>query len=198
MNLPSVEQIKDLHRKHAVNEIVFNNVFVHCEIVTDIATQLIKLNHIKVNKELVVAGSLLHDIGVYKLYNAKGQLDYKNYIKHGIMGYELLKKEGYPEELCRFASHHTGIGITKEDIITQNLPLPKQDFIAETDEELLVMYADEFRSKSKPDKFNSIESYLKHLTVFNKDKIKLFEDMIDKFGKPDLEELSKKYNHSII
>lgn len=61
-------------------------------------------------------------------------------------GEAILKSEGFPEKLWRFASHHTGVGLTR-DVINQKLPLPEADYLVETDEELLVMYADKFHSK---------------------------------------------------
>lgn len=62
-----------------------------------------------------------------------------HYITHGTEGERILKEEGLPENLWRFAAHHTGVGLSKQDIINQHLPLPAADYFAETDEELLVM-----------------------------------------------------------
>jgi hypothetical protein len=49
----------------------------------------------------VRAGRLLHDIGVYRLYDAAGKLDHANYIRHGFLGYGLLAEEGFPEAVGR-------------------------------------------------------------------------------------------------
>ena len=48
------------------------------------------------------------------------------------------------------ASHHTGVGLTAEQILHRKLPLPAVDLLAETVEEELVMYADAFHTKSVP------------------------------------------------
>ena len=47
-----------------------------------------------------------------------------------------------------FAKRHTGAGLTKKEIIEQELPLPQQDFLPETTEEKLICYADKFFSKT--------------------------------------------------
>ena len=51
----------------------------------------------EIDIDLARAGALLHDIGVYRLYDDAGNLDGANYIRHGILGYELLQEEGLPE-----------------------------------------------------------------------------------------------------
>ena len=35
-----------------------------------------------------------------------------------------------PNEICRFASRHTGVGITRDDVLRQSLPIPVDDYIA--------------------------------------------------------------------
>ena len=151
LTLPSASEIEALHRKYAPAESVFELVFTHCKIVSDIATQLAEKSGANVDIELVRVGCLLHDIGVYPLFDKNGaETDTSKYITHGVLGEEILQNEGFAEGLCRFASHHTGAGITKEQIIESNLPLPHNDYLAETPEEKLVMYADKFHSKIQP------------------------------------------------
>jgi hypothetical protein len=38
--------------------------------------------------------------------------------------------------------HQAGVGLRREDVIRQGLPLPPADYLAETSEERLVMYVD--------------------------------------------------------
>ena len=194
--MPSEKEIELLHKKYAPTEELFNLVYTHCCIVREIVDELIIKSSLSVDADLALAGALLHDIGVYKLYK-DGALDEDNYIQHGILGYELLKTEGLPEKLCRIASHHTGTGITVADIERLKLPLPIADYLAETDEELLVMYADKFHSKTESPRFNSIEKSKRKLQEIGPDKIQIFEDMIEKFGVPDLAPLSQKYGGEI-
>lgn len=193
---PSYDEIVALHKKHSPEPRAYDLIFTHSTIVRDIALSLIEKNRLlDVDKNLVEVGALLHDIGTYSLYHA-GKFDGENYISHGIRGYEILRNEGYPEQLCRIASNHTGMGITREMIIEEHLPLPEQDYIANTLEEKLVMYADKFHSKTP--KFNRPESYRRFATQFGDEVVGRFDAMIKEFGVPNLEYFSKKYGHPIL
>ena len=158
-NLPSTDEIIKLHKKYAPSDAAFDLVFTHSQIVWQLAEQLIKNSNLAVDSELVKAGCLLHDVGVYRLYLPDGEIDHANYIKHGTEGYALLKEEGVDERLCRFASCHTGVGLTKEEIEEEGLPIPPADYFAETPEERLVMYADKFHTKETPPKFMTADTY---------------------------------------
>jgi len=196
--LISNNDITALHKKYAPSDIVFDLVFTHCCIVRDIALQLIDANNLKVDRELVETGAMLHDIGVYRLFEASGHMrDGVHYITHGTEGERILKSESLPEVIWRFAAHHTGVGLTKADITAQKLPLPIADYLAETDEELLIMYADKFHSKTTPPYFNSYEWYETDIARFGDDKVAKFKEMAVKFGKPDLVPLSEAYSFDI-
>lgn len=194
----TLQQIEALHKKYAPSDEVYDRVFTHCQVVCDVAMQLIENHALKVDVDLVRAGCLLHDIGAYALVDAKGVLSYgASYMAHGIEGEAILRKEGFPEELCRIASHHTGTGISRQEVIDEKLPLPPADYLAETDEEQLVMYADKFHSKTTPQSFNSFAWYKQASSRFGADKPAKFEQLAQKFGKPDLELLAQKYNYDI-
>ncbi len=177
---------------------MYDLVFTHCQILRDIAAQLIAKGTFRVDAELVYVGCMIHDIGVYPLFGADGKLlADADYITHGIKGEAILQNEGFPETIWRFASHHTGVGLSKKDIVDQKLPLPLEDYLAETDEELLIMYADKFHSKTAPPCFTSFEWYKQYVSRFGADKVIKFEQMAQKFGIPDLKPLAEKYGHEI-
>jgi uncharacterized protein len=75
--------------------------------------------------------------------------------------------------------------------------LPVDDYLAETDEELLIMYADKFHSKTTPPYFNSFEWYKQGVAKFGADKVIKLENMAKKFGVPDLKPLSEKYGYEV-
>ncbi|MBX9365814.1 HD domain-containing protein [Streptomyces massasporeus] len=186
MSIPGPAEIQALHEKYAPTAEAFTLVHTHCEIVWAIAEQLLSAPHLAhLDADLVRAGCLLHDIGVYRLYDAEGRLDHRNYIRHGLLGHEILEAEGFPETLRRFCSHHTGVGITRQDITSQGLPLPPADYVAETEEERLVMYADKFHTKSRPSAFLSPDEYAAHVRRFGEDKVIAFQALRGKFGDPD-------------
>lgn len=198
MHLPTYDQVEQLHRKYAPTQAAYDLVFTHSHIVRDVALQRAEASVITVDKELVAIGCLLHDIGVYRLMDAEGNLPLNTtYIRHGIEGEALLKEEGYPEYLYRFASHHTGSGLTKQQIIDENLPLPHLDYTADTIEEKLVMYADKFHSKSLPPHFNTHEYYANFTKQFGDDASIRFTELTDLFGTPDLTLLIEKYGHLV-
>ncbi|MEV0611290.1 HDIG domain-containing metalloprotein [Polymorphospora rubra] len=120
--IPTDEQIRSLHERYAPTEEAFELVYTHCRIVCALAEQLLDRCRSPLNADLVRAGSLLHDIGVYRLYGAAGQLDHDNYIRHGVLGHALLRDLGFPERISRFCSHHTGVGLTRDDVLRQCLP----------------------------------------------------------------------------
>jgi uncharacterized protein len=198
MRIPTDKEILVLHEKHAPTPEALDLVYTHCVIVCAIAEELHARSGADVDIDLVRAGSLLHDIGVYQLYDDAGQLDHENYIRHGVLGHELLLEEGFSEGICRFASCHTGVGLSREDVIRQGLPLPPADYLAETGEERLLMYADKFHSKTTTPVFLTAGAYASGLWRFGDDKVTEFDAMTGVFGEPDLTVLSDAYGHRVI
>ncbi|WP_308120956.1 HD domain-containing protein [Paractinoplanes bogorensis] len=177
--------IRDLHERHAPSEAALDLVWTHCRIVAEIAGQFAP------GDSLVQAGALLHDIGVYRL--APGE----SYLRHGILGHELLTEAGVPEELARFCSHHTGAGLTRADIETQGLPLPPGDYLAETPEEEIVMYADKFHSKTTPPRFVTASSYAVSVARFGPAPAARFAALVARYGEPALAGLATRYGHEL-
>ncbi len=193
MLIPSDEEIRALHEKYAPTRKAFELVYTHCEIVCGIAEQL--LGRTDLDVDLVRAGCLLHDIGVYRLYDG-GELDHARYIRHGILGHALLRSEGFAEVICRFCSCHTGVGISRDDVRRQGLPLPVADYLAESGEERLVMYADKFHSKTEPPTFVSAGTYAARVGRFGEDKAAAFRSLREHFGPPDLTPFLTTYGHA--
>ncbi len=194
----TTEYIEALHSKYAPCKSVYDLIVTHSNIVYDIALQLVSLGDLHLDMETLRIGVMLHDIGVHPLFDKKGQQRKNiNYITHGVVGEEILIREGLPESIWRFASHHTGVGLSKDDIVNQKLPLPVADYMAETAEELLVMYADKFHSKTTPPYFNSFDWYKHDIAKFGSDKVITFQQMANKFGIPDLIPLAAKYGFAI-
>ncbi|HEY6494872.1 MAG TPA: HD domain-containing protein [Trebonia sp.] len=196
--VPSDRDILALHEKHAPTPDALDLVYTHCLIVCGIAEQLHDRSGAEADIELVRAGCLLHDVGVYRLYDADGVLDGPNYIRHGVLGQDLLREAGLAEVICRFAAHHTGVGLSCQDVIRQELPLPPRDYLAETAEERLVMYADKFHSKSTPPKLLTARAYAARVRRFGEDKVAAFAALSAAFGEPDLTPFAAAYGHRIV
>jgi uncharacterized protein len=186
-----IDEIRALHREVAPSDSAFDVVMTHCEIVASIAAELIDARGLKVDADLVHAGCLVHDVGVHLLNG-------DDYIRHGVLGAALLRERGFPEQLARFCSHHTGVGLTRDDIVGQGLPLPPVDLMAETDEERLVMYADKFHSKTTPPVFVTAAAYAAQVRRFGAGPAGRFADMRAAYGEPDLTALSLRYGHPTV
>ena len=141
----SVEEIYDLYyikgtRARAILE-------RHSRSVADLALQL---NRGRLDDNLVEQAAMLHDIGIF-LTDAPG-IDCHGsepYIRHGILGADLLRRHGFAEEIARVAERHTGAGIFPDDIAALGLPLPCDRVLYPVEPlERLICYADKFYSKS--------------------------------------------------
>ncbi|MFF9474133.1 HD domain-containing protein [Streptomyces roseolus] len=197
MEIPSYDEIRALHRKHAPSDAAFELVFTHCEIVASLAEQFLSRHGRGVDADLVRAGCLLHDIGVYRLYDSAGRLDGASYVTHGVLGHRLLAAEGLPETLCRFCSCHTGVGLTQEDVLTQGLPIPPADYVPVTPEERMVMYADKFHSKSTPPRFVSPDTFEARIARFGPEKVTTFQALRRQYGDPELDALAAAHGHAV-
>lgn len=196
--VPSDARIRALHERLAPSREALHLVWTHCRIVCDIAGQLLDSSGADADAALVRAGSLLHDIGVYRLYNEAGRLDERNYVRHGVLGHALAREAGLPEMIARFCSRHTGVGITRADVRRQGLPIPAADYTAVTAEEHLMMYADKFHSKTTPPAFVSAASYAVAVRRFGPDKVDRFAALVERFGEPDLPTLAARYRQPIV
>lgn len=118
-----------------------------CRRALEIGQQLVAHGQ-SVDLPFVEEAAMLHDIGIIfcdapRIYCVGTH----KYIEHGFLGAELLRKEGLPRH-ARVAERHTGSGITVEQVVREELPIPVQDYCPETIEEKIVCYADKFFSKS--------------------------------------------------
>ena len=160
-------------------------LIAHSTAVKNLALKIAKHNpQFKVNSELLVQASMLHDIGMIKT-NAPdlGCFGEHPYICHGYLGREILEKEGLPE-VAPFCERHTGTGISKEEIMRHKLPIPVRDMMPISIEEQILCYADKFFSKSgknltEPKKLKKI---YRNLSKYGEDKLKRFDEFIGKFG----------------
>lgn len=90
------------------------------------------------------------------------------------------------------------MGLSREDVCGQGLPIPVDDYLAESGEEALVMYADKFHSKTEPPVFVTVDSYATSVRRFGEDKALRFKAMLERFGEPDLRPLMAAYGHALV
>ena len=110
--------------------------------------------------------AMLHDIGIY-LTDADGIYCFGRYpyICHGYLGAELVRNEGFPRHAL-VCERHTGAGLSIEDILRQDLPVPHRDMLPVSIEEQLICFADKFFSKTKLNQEKSIEKARKNVARY--------------------------------
>ena len=102
----------------------------------------------QVDRDFVAEAAMLHDIGIIHCNAPKiFCVGPHHYIEHGYLGAEMLRAEGLPRHAL-VAERHTGSGITMEQVIREDLPIPVQDYLPVSLEERIICYADKFYSKS--------------------------------------------------
>lgn len=133
---------------------------------------------------LVIEAAYLHDIGVCKVHAPEiGCFGAEQYIRHGVLGREILEQEGLPEHAL-ICERHTGVGIMQEEIGRQRLPLPERDLRPHSLAERIICYADLFYSKNRDEltrekSFDQIRSALQR---YGDDKVAVFETWYHEFG----------------
>ncbi len=123
-------------------------LLTHSALVAIKALDCAQRKGIEADTDFLTEAGLLHDIGI-KECDAPGILctGTEPYIRHGIIGREMLDKLGLPSHAL-VCERHTGSGLTTSDIEHQHLPLPLREMVPVTLEERLICYADKFYSKS--------------------------------------------------
>lgn len=171
-----------INKYYSDNQELLQLLLRHSRDVADKALTLAKRHpELAVDIAFVEEAAMLHDIGIV-MTDAPGIHCHgaEPYIRHGILGARMLRDEGFPRH-ARVAERHTGAGITAEEVVSQQLPLPEADYLPETIEEKLICYADKFFSKSHPEKEKSLESARRSLMKFGGDTMSRFEEMISLF-----------------
>ena len=125
--------------------------------------------------------AMLHDIGIFLTNAPSIECFWKNpYICHGYLGREILEAEWFPKHAL-VCERHTWISL--QDIIKQNLPIPKREMLPISIEEEIISFADKFFSKSEKNlnKEKSIDQIKEGLLNFGNDRVKLFEEWTIKY-----------------
>ena len=138
---------------------------------------------LKPDLEFIEAAAMLHDIGIFLTNTPQFDCFGEHpYIRHGILGSELLKEKGH-SRLALVCERHVGAGISIEDIRCHRLPLPERDMIPVSIEEQIICYADKFFSKNgngRPAE-KSIPEIIDILKCYGPEKVRRFESWVKKF-----------------
>lgn len=162
-------------RWYSLDDPLLPTVLTHSECVAELALEIAYRKGLDIERQFVCDAAMLHDIGVIACnapsIHCHGSLPY---ICHGVEGKRMLDMAGFPRHAL-VCERHTGSGLSVEDIVRQNLPLPHRDMCPVTLEEKLICYADKFFSKSgnlterKP-----FEKVKKQMEAFGEDSLRRF------------------------
>jgi uncharacterized protein len=143
-----------------------------------------KLDHQGLDLDFIEQAAMLHDIGIFLTESPKiGCTGKAPYICHGVLGRELLDKEGLEPAYGLVAERHTGAGIRLDTILRHNLPLPHRDLVPETLEEKIVCCADKFFSKTGPARHHArtVDQILADLTAIDPEHAHRFSRWAEAF-----------------
>ena len=103
-------------------------VIIHCCTVRTVAEEMMK--KIDCDRDLVIAGAMLHDLGRAKDHS----------ILHAMIGAQMAEDLGLPSEVVEIIRKHTGAGLDQQDI--DEMGLPQGDYVPRTIEEKIVAHSD--------------------------------------------------------
>lgn len=141
--------LKVIEKYYSPNSPIWTILVEHSKCVRDKALEIIsKHPELNVDAHFVSEAAMLHDIGIFLTHapdlHCHGT---KPYICHGYLGRQILENEDLPLHAL-VCERHTGTGLSMDEIINNNLPIPKRDMRPISIEEQLICFADKFYSKS--------------------------------------------------
>lgn len=175
----NIQQIID---KYCPDAALHNILMLHSRAVADKALSIAR-NHAELGADetFIEEAALLHDIGIVCV-DAPAISCYgtEPYIKHGVLGAEILRREGL-ERHALVCERHTGTGLTLQQIVAQGLPLPHRDMQPVSVEEQIICFADKFFSKTKLDSEKTVGQARRSLEKFGAEGLVKFDAWCERF-----------------
>jgi uncharacterized protein len=142
-----------------------------------------RVAHLKPDQTFLEQAAQLHDIGIFLTNSPElGCFGKNSYVEHGYLGRKILEKIGLPAHgvVCE---RHVGVGISKEDIRQQGLPLPVRDMVPVSIEEQIICYADKFFSKNGRDtaREKNVAEIVDTLKRYGHYKVRRFQAWVEMF-----------------
>lgn len=170
---PQVQPFAIIQKYYAPSSALYHILAVHSMLVANRALEIASAYQARhsgaqLDFKFIEEAALLHDIGIYQCDAPSIYCFGKEpYIKHGIIGREILEKEGLPRHAL-VCERHTGAGLTREDVIAQKLPLPLRDYVPLSLEEKIICLADRFYVKKPATLYEplTVESITTKMSVY--------------------------------
>ncbi|MBI9084954.1 MAG: HDIG domain-containing protein [Desulfobacterales bacterium] len=140
-----------------------------------------RLPHLALDPAFIETAARLHDIGMFLTHApAIGCHGKHPYIRHGILGRELLEREGLPVHAL-VCERHVGAGISAGEIRRGGLPLPQRDMIPMSMAEQIICYADKFFSKNGNLDEKPLDAVLASVAPYGQAQIDRFRGWVETF-----------------
>jgi uncharacterized protein len=137
------------------------------------------------DRQFVEEAAMLHDIGIIYCNAPRIFCNGEHrYIEHGHLGAELLRREGLPKHAL-VAERHTGSGITLDQVLRDDLPLPAQDYCPVSLEEKIICYADKFYSKTHLGEESDLQTIRRKLWMYGHDAILRWDALVELTAETD-------------
>lgn len=163
---------------------LYRLLLLHSEAVAQKALAVAEtVAHLDPDRKFLFEAAMLHDIGIFLTDSPEIECTgSKPYVCHGYLGREILEAEGFPQHAL-VCERHVGVGITKEEIIKRNLPLPLRDMIPVSIEEQIICFADKFfsKDKEKSPREKTVDEVINGIAKLGADNVKQFEDWLALF-----------------
>lgn len=128
-----------------------------------------------IDRTFVEEAALLHDIGIFQTHAPDIHcFGSRPYICHGYLGADLLRKEGYHRHAL-VCERHTGAGLSLQEVIEQQLPVPHREMIPVSLEEQVICFADKFFSKTRLEEEKTVEKARKSIAKYGKEGLIRFD-----------------------
>lgn len=155
--MPDIDILKSLNCSRTVIE--------HCIAVSENSIAIAGRVKPKTDKELIMRGAMLHDIGRCKTHG----------IFHGIEGAKIIREFGLGEKIAKIAERHIGAGITRDE--AEKIGFPPGDFCPKSIEEKIVAYADNLTKGANAISFEESIAKFKKILGKNHPSINRMEEL---------------------
>ncbi len=164
------------------NPELLNILLRHSKAVADKALAIAEAHpELHLDRQFIMEAAMVHDIGIVQTDAPDIQcFGTEPYIRHGVLGAEIMRAEGYPRH-ARVCERHTGAGLSLKEIEEQHLPLQHEDLLPETLEEKVICYADKFFSKTRLDREKTLEQAERSVAKHGEEGLQRFREMEEIF-----------------
>lgn len=157
----------------------------HCSNVARLARGIARRDELPIPPVTIEAAAMLHDIGICRCDAPSiGCHGSEPYLRHGVIGGDILRSEGAPEEYALVAERHTGSGLTPEDAERLGLPADRS-YMPESRLERLICFADKFFSKSGARRPKTLGEARESFLRFGPESVQRFDNLAHEFFKTD-------------